>query len=132
MKIHINGNINEYYIQTLSMLFFPGVKFSENAEDELSADVVITETAQGVCSSVTLKNGDATAEHTHIEPRGNGTEKVSTERISCGKAFLEAGKKLPGIIPSWGILTGVRPAKLAISDIRDGIDQVTVRNSLVK
>ena len=60
MKININGNINEYYIQTLSMLFFPGVKFSESAEDSLQADVTITEAEDGVCSTVTLKNGDAT------------------------------------------------------------------------
>ena len=132
MKININGNINEYYIQTLSMLFFPGVKFSESAEDNLQADVTITETEDGVCSTVTLKNGDAITTHTHTESRKNGTEKVSAERISCGKAFLEAGKKLTGIIPSWGILTGVRPAKLAISDIMHGVDGVSVRNSLVK
>ena len=94
MKININGNINEYYIQTLSMLFFPGVKFSESAEDNLQADVTITETEDGVCSTVTLKNGDAITTHTHTESRKNGTEKVSAERISCGKAFLEAGKNM--------------------------------------
>ena len=76
MKININGNINEYYIQTLSMLFFPGVKFSESAEDTLQADVTITETEDGVCSTVTLKNGDAITTHTHTESRKNGTEKV--------------------------------------------------------
>ena len=34
MKIKVNGNINEYYVQTLSMLFFPGAKFSDKDSEE--------------------------------------------------------------------------------------------------
>ena len=40
MIIRIQGNLNPYYIQTLCMLFFPGVKFPENeVETALSAGV---------------------------------------------------------------------------------------------
>ena len=34
MKLSISGNINEYYVQTLCMIFFPGEKFSEKAEED--------------------------------------------------------------------------------------------------
>ena len=32
MILHINGDINRYYVQTLCMIFFPGAKFSQNEE----------------------------------------------------------------------------------------------------
>ena len=34
MKLHINGQINEYYVQMLCMIFFPGEKFSDKEGDE--------------------------------------------------------------------------------------------------
>ena len=30
MILHIDGNINRYYVQTLCMVFFPGATFGEN------------------------------------------------------------------------------------------------------
>ena len=134
MKIQINGNINEYYVQTLCMLFFPGVKFSkaETAEgDPLSVDVSITDFGEGATATVTLKTEKGTATCTHSEPKSINA-KVSAEQIACGKAFFEAGKKLTGITPSWGILTGVRPAKLAIGGITDEKSQKDVRDALTR
>ena len=32
MILHINGDINRYYVQTLCMIFFPGEKFPEDEE----------------------------------------------------------------------------------------------------
>ena len=132
MKIQVTGNINEYYIQTLCMLFFPGVKFSktESAEaDGLSVEVIVINTEQGAEATVTLhtEKGTAVCKHTEI---GTSGSKVSSEQIACGKAFFEAGKKLTGITPSWGILTGVRPAKLAISGLMNGKSKKEVRDFL--
>lgn len=134
MKIQINGNINEYYVQTLCMLFFPGVKFSktESAEsDSLSTEISVTDFGEGATATVTLTTEKGTATCTHSEPRESGM-KVSAEQIACGKAFFEAGKKLTGITPSWGILTGVRPAKLAIGGLLEGKSKKDVRDSLTK
>ena len=33
MKLTVNGNINEYYVQTLCLLFFPGSRFSKSEEE---------------------------------------------------------------------------------------------------
>ena len=30
MKLRIDGKINQYYVQTLCMMLFPGVKFAED------------------------------------------------------------------------------------------------------
>ncbi|MBR7098498.1 MAG: hypothetical protein IKC59_03705, partial [Clostridia bacterium] len=37
MKLHLEGNINTYYVQTLCMIFFPGSKFSEDATADPNA-----------------------------------------------------------------------------------------------
>jgi len=132
MKIQITGNINEYYVQTLCMLFFPGVKFSktEAAEsDGLSVEVIVKTTDEGIDATVTLNTDKGSAVCTHHEVGKLGS-KVSPEQIACGKAFFEAGKKLTGITPAWGILTGVRPAKLAITGLMDGKNKKEVRDFL--
>ena len=134
MKIQINGNINEYYVQTLCMLFFPGVKFSKSEtseNDSLSTEIIIADFKEGVTATVTLITENGTATCTHCEPKIENS-KVSAEQIACGKAFFEAGKKLTGIMPSWGILTGVRPAKLAITDLNAGKTKKEVIDSLAK
>ena len=46
MILKINGSVKPYYIQTLSMIFFPGVKFPEDEEetpDTLKATLDMTE-----------------------------------------------------------------------------------------
>jgi len=135
MKLQVSGNINEYYVQTLCMLFFPGIKFSKNEiadENAPSANVsVVDENDDHVTATVPLTQNSKSVTVSHSELR-DGAEKVSAERIACGKAFLEAGKKLTGITPSWGILTGVRPAKLAISGLIEGKSKTEVRNFLAK
>ena len=42
------------------------------------------------------------------------------EAIAVGRAIFAAGKELLGHTPPWGILTGVRPAKVANSILRSG------------
>ena len=32
MIIHLDGDLNRYYVQTLCMIFFPGEKFSDTEE----------------------------------------------------------------------------------------------------
>lgn len=133
MKIQISGNIGEYYVQTLCMLFFPGVKFSkaESADSALSAVVSVEDMGDTVSAMVTLTN-ERGSETASASEEKNAHAKVSSEQIACGKAFFEAGRKLTGLNPSWGILTGVRPAKLAIADLNHGKSKNEVRNALTK
>ena len=34
MKLYVTGNVNEYYVQTLAMIFFPGEHFTEKEEPD--------------------------------------------------------------------------------------------------
>lgn len=126
MLLTVNGDLNKYYIQTLCMLFYPGAKFSESETDQnLAAAFTRTDSPDGREVSVTCRfSADGkSAEASHTETVGGSSmllgsspdadprEKAS--KIAAGIAALQAGKELFGIVPSWGILTGIRPAKMA-------------------
>ena len=117
MILHIDGALKPYYVQTLCMIFLPGVKFPEGeepGEDVPEAWVALNEDGTGVSASVRLKAGDR---ETRGEARtawgaGNG-DPDRVRKLAAGEAFLAAGEALTGIRPPWGIMTGVRPAKVA-------------------
>ncbi len=122
MRIKINGNINEYYVQTLSMLFFPGAKFSEKNDDEnspyLSVDVIDNE--NGVECFSEMGNGKKSAKGHYFCEWLEGESRLRVFKIAVGKAVFEAGKALFGVTPPWGILIGVRPTKVPMGYLLQG------------
>jgi len=116
MILNIKGNIKPYYVQTLAMVFFPGVKFPENEEhtpESLVASIIMTEDDRGVSANTTLsQGGKSTSSDSHVEwDCGEADDRI--RKIAVGEAFLRAGIEITGFTPPWGILTGVRPAKVA-------------------
>lgn len=124
MLLTINGDLNKYYIQTLCMIFCPGAKFSEH-DDDSGVSAVFTRTDSGDEVSVTCEfaSDGRTASDTRTEKVGGGSvwlgadndsdPRVKASKLAAGKAALKAGEELFGIVPSWGVLTGIRPAKMA-------------------
>lgn len=51
-------------------------------------------------------------------------------KMAVGKAFFDAGEQLLSYRPVWGILTGVRPAKVANSYFDQGFDALSVQDIL--
>lgn len=134
MKLHIDGKINRTYCQNLCLIFFPGAKFPENeAADEASPEVTIqTRLEDGyVISEAVIISGGR-------KEIGRGRTSVSSAvsedrafKISVGAAMLEAGERLMGMPPPWGILTGVRPAKIAGEMKKRGLDKAGVQTALM-
>lgn len=119
MILNIDGDINKYYVQTLCMLFFPGAKFAE--DEVVSPDVpVVNVTARrlfnGDClasASITLDDRTCSAEGSAA--MGENIEDGRLMKVAVGRAIFEAGTAfLGGYTPPWGILTGVRPSKVAM------------------
>jgi oxygen-independent coproporphyrinogen-3 oxidase len=129
MKLIINGNINKYYVQTLCMLFFPGAKFSEKEEsDDITVIMNVTEDENKVCA-------DAHISVDSIEEDGYGEAEIVTDRtraakLATGRALFMAGEAIIGYTPPWGILTGVRPAKVANRILADGNGVLKARRIL--
>ena len=117
MILQLKGEINRYYVQTLCMVFFPGAKFSES--EEITPDTPIV--------SLTVSDVAPDGKHAHavMTYRGKTTEAEETvfpdenitgdrvAKVAEGRAVFGAGKAMFGHIPPWGILTGVRPSKVA-------------------
>ncbi len=153
MKLITDGNVNIYYAQTLCLLFFPAAKFSESEPVTGSTPVVTmtsTEVESGVRATAKIKieSGESYAEvfkqygdNSHGETSREdavgtpsdmltGRGKRRTENIALGAAMLEAGRKLFGSTPAWGLLTGVRPAKIAAEFIAEGLDDKSAAREL--
>lgn len=121
-----NGNLNAYYIQTLCLLYFPGegFKIDENSRwcrihsvhgiNESKATVFLGDSALG-CSFI----GRSYINYNDLV--SDDIEKA--DKIAVGLAFMEAAGKLTGYIPPWGILTGVRPARVVSALLKSGLTQ---------
>lgn len=124
MIIQINGNLNSYYIQTLCMLFFPGVKFPENEVETPETQVVtvhMTETDTGVSAISTIRQGEKSTEGAWQENWDSTIgDRDRIRKIAAGRAFMLAGESFTGFTPPWGIMTGVRPAKLVSEYLHHG------------
>ncbi|MBO5907206.1 MAG: coproporphyrinogen dehydrogenase HemZ [Clostridia bacterium] len=119
MILHIHGDINRYYVETLCLIFFPGSTFKENEESaqgvpEVTVSVY-SEKDKSATAYVSIKLNDKICDATETVFYSENICIATHEAIAVGRAMLAAGKELVGHIPPWGILTGVRPAKVARS-----------------
>ena len=124
MILKIDGNINRYYVQTLCMVIFPGATFGENevsGEGVPEVNVnVYPDSEGGMTAYVSMRLNDKVCDATATVAPEETVTIATRESIAVGRALFSAGKDLLGHIPPWGILTGVRPAKIAASLIRQG------------
>ncbi|MBO5879458.1 MAG: hypothetical protein J6Q68_02770, partial [Clostridia bacterium] len=125
MILHIDGNINKYYVQTLCMVFFPGATFGENEESadgipEVRVSVFPENSGDAVTAFASIKLNDKVSEASETVYYSEETNIATHESIAVGKALFAAGKSLLGYIPPWGILTGIRPAKIASTLLYSG------------
>ncbi len=135
MKLFIKGDINSYYVQTLCMIFFPGAKFSQ--EEELTEetdvlDISVVHGDSGVSVDVALTSGGKTVKKSILEPYHDGVTKIKSAKIAAGVAVLAAGEELFDITPPWGILTGVRPAKIVAPYVEAGMPSGQIREILCR
>lgn len=124
MILKIDGEINKFYVQTLCMVFFPGSTFAEgeaSGEDVPEVSVRIFDGDGGAkCADVSIKLNDKFCEASATVTPDENILISTAASIAVGRALFSAGKELLGHTPPWGILTGVRPAKVAGGLLRDG------------
>ncbi len=123
MKLFIDNRtnyLNDYYFQTLCLLYFPGEKFRSDDKGENAAHFILEEIrpeSGRFYSKVVLIAGDKQAEAEYRDDiKYSPTIPMNDEFYAMnalGKAFLEAGKKLFGFELPWGYITGLRPVKRA-------------------
>ncbi len=119
MRLEIDnrtGYLNDYYFQTMCLLYFPGEKFKSDFVSDNYAYFYLSEDEKNIFTArVILASGDKRAEgcfsgaYTPTIPMTDDFYAMN----AIGKAFLEAGKRLFGFDLPWGYITGLRPVKRA-------------------
>lgn len=115
MILQIEGNLNPSYAQTLCLIFFPGAKFSASEEITANTPSVFIRTEEredGVYAKAVMTADERSAEWEQFESYREQIPHARTLKLAAGMAVLRAGQTLFGYTPPWGILTGVRPAKV--------------------
>jgi len=107
------------------MVFFPGATFGENevageGVPEVAVDVYPDKDGEAVSAYISIKLNDKLCEATETVYLDEEVTFGTHESVAVGRAVFAAGKELLGHTPPWGILTGIRPAKVAGGLLRSG------------
>ena len=133
MKLILDGEINQYYIQTLCMVFFPGEKFGAAQQNDAKAPELrlkLTRTEKGMKAKATVKAEGNRAIATKMLDFNPYHTEDQTAKMVCGSAVITACGELLGYRPSWGMLTGVRPSKVATDLLSKGVSKTRVKRIL--
>lgn len=119
MKLYIEGekSVNRYYVQTLCMLYFPGTRFSPDEEVTDTTPIlrlrVESREGNAVEALATLTVGQWTASFSRTRTYMPDVSRERTDKLVVGAAVCDVCSAYLGYRPSWGMLTGVRPSKVA-------------------
>ncbi len=135
MTLYTEGDISRYYAETLVLLFFPGSKFPvDGSGGEPFINMAVVESDTGMYGKVSIKadGREITKEYFPKE----GTElRVGTDmckKLCAGGAMLLAGREFCKTSPPWGMITGVRPAKLVLDMYDKGLCEKEAFDRLVE
>ncbi len=137
MQLYIDNRteyLNNYYFQTLCLLYYPGEKFPAESDSTNKAVFSLWEENDIIFASAKLYADGREAEgffSAGCEIINGGTKDSAAEAV-VGNAYLIAGKKLFGFLPPWGSLTGLRPVKRAGYYLSKGKDYEYVRDLFSK
>lgn len=134
MKLNIDGNINRYYVQTLCMIFFPGEKFpaDEEVTDKTPVlDLKLTCTEEKAVAEVTVTRGENGASATKEYPFLETVSEERTRKLAVGGAVITALGELIRYKPAWGMLVGVRPSKVAMEMLNEGMSKTRAKRTLI-
>ncbi len=133
MKLILDGNINAYYVQTLCMIFFPGAKFGAAEQANPNAPELylrLSEQSDGVEAYVFVTVDGVSASSEKFCAYSTEYDAAKTAKIACGAAVITACGEVTGYRPSWGMLTGVRPSKVATELLQSGMSKTRVKRIL--
>lgn len=132
MKLELKGNVNIYYVQMLCMVFFPGSSFSEGEHepDEPVLHLQMRETDEGVTAKAVMSWQDKEGKGECFRAFTVNETADKTRKMAAGSAIVAAGGELLSYRPSWGMLTGVRPSKVASELLNQGLSKTRVKKIL--
>ncbi|MDO4812306.1 MAG: coproporphyrinogen dehydrogenase HemZ [Eubacteriales bacterium] len=124
MKVQLIGHDEKYALEQSLLTLFPDerpVYGTIEPADTRWAIVRMCEESGSVRFTTELGYDGKNAENSYTYPlSGTDYEREGQRRHALGLSFFGAARKVLGISPAWGSLTGVRPTKVAMSLLREG------------
>ena len=115
ISLHDDANVVSLnYVQTLVLLFLPCETFADTESSARRAYVSIAFN-RNICAVDAALYVDGSSERASDSMMLAGGDVMLDAKNLVGRTFIKAAEKLFGFVSPWGILTGIRPAKLAAS-----------------
>ncbi len=126
MYLKINHNYN-YQVVTTIQIFYPNIKLKSVENNEYEKDEFLFESLAntGYVEAKLLVNNEEIA---CCKVETDNT--VNDEKYAVKKSLFLMLKDYVGVTPSWGMLTGVRPAKNIVSLLEEGLQLSEIPNYL--
>lgn len=129
MTLFVDGHNYGYELQRVTQMFCFGEKVAV-AQGTPPADF------SGECVHALLRDGaaevfyraDTAEKHLRCVP-GDFVEENA--ELTFGVLIYRLLSEATGLCPPWGVLTGIRPVKLFIRRIREGMDQNALRDAFI-
>ncbi len=133
MKIYTLSHSFNYECEKISRIFFPfeRIDFVKDVTDDGSDDTkkVITKIEPANGGTRFFCSADIDGRHSEygfFMPEHNDDMGIPDDEKQLAKAMVHVFSEITGIVPPWGILTGVRPSKL-MRRLTDKTDSVTAK-----
>lgn len=135
MKIILDSPVNKYYVQTLSMIFFPGEHFGKSNDEQESVDEPILtvrseQRENGIYAFAKIDWKGTSCQADYLAEKTEGRTEDRTLKLAIGGAVLAALGDRIGYRPAWGMMIGVRPSKVASEMLNAGMSKTRVKKIL--
>ena len=124
MKLTFRGHDDRYAVEQSLLAFFPEERPVYEGEDgPRRAEVTLHEGAVYATGVTSLTYDGKTARASARVSLAGAADEYERERLrqrALKLSFFRAARDITGVTPSWGALTGIRPAKLVRTMLEEG------------
>ncbi len=126
LPIILTGNNFKYEIEAVAKLFIPAERFdfTHTKSDINSLDEYISAETDNLNLKVSIKY---MGQYEELSYTVENPEQCEHELC---RLLFHSLKKITGINPPWGIMTGIRPVKKAVELLESGFDEDTAKKKL--
>ena len=126
MKLLFKGHDARYAVEQSLLAFFPQERpvYDPAAQEENQATVTLSQGKKYITAVTTLCYDGCTKRGISRVLWDPSADAYAAERLrqrAVKLSFFKAARQVTGVTPSWGALTGIRPAKLAAGYLEQGV-----------
>ena len=126
MKLLFKGHDARYAVEQSLLAFFPQERpvYDPAAQEENQATVTLSQGKKYITAVTTLCYAGCTKRGISRVLWDPSADAYAAERLrqrAVKLSFFKAARQVTGVTPSWGALTGIRPAKLAAGYLEQGM-----------